>query len=87
MANSLFLMPIDQRYTRSYGSDDVIGVDDRLASATVKRERRQADDDGVNNGIFPAGQEVELPSFGEAGEIINDVISSVLNAVTVYKLQ
>ena len=32
-------------------------------------------------------EDVVLPSFGEAGDIANDVIRAVLNGITVYKLQ
>lgn len=32
-------------------------------------------------------REVILSSFGEAGEIVNDVAKTVLNAVTVWKYQ
>ena len=40
-----------------------------------------------NNPSRRKKREVVLSSFGEAGEIVNDIAKTVLNAVTIWKYQ
>ena len=49
---------------------------------------RNCDSSGIGIGSsLDDTREVVLPSLGEAGEVFNAVVTSLLNAVTIYKYQ
>ena len=79
IANSVFLSPVGRSSSSSSSSREggqVVRPPRRLRR--FRRSTTMATDDR---------REIVLPSLGEAGEVFNAVVTSLLNAVTVYKYQ
>ena len=78
IANSVFLSPVG----RSSSSSSSRREESQVRPRNHRRFRRSTVTTVMNDT-----REIVLPSLGEAGEVFNAVVTSLLNAVTIYNYQ
>ena len=76
IANSVFLSPVGRSSSSSRREES------QVRPRNHRRFRRSTVTTVMNDT-----REIVLPSLGEAGEVFNAVVTSLLNAVTIYKYQ